>query len=161
MGMSRDKRDLIQRVHQAERALYAAQEALTDETAELLGLNKTDHRCLDIIQRFGRISAGQLAEAAHLSTGATTTAIDRLERAGYVQRIDDPDDRRRVLVELHPDGARRGWEVFEPIVASTFAFLDRFADDELELLLVYLERSATHYLHQADLTRQRTTRDPQ
>jgi DNA-binding MarR family transcriptional regulator len=158
--MSREKRDVIEAVHRAERALFAAQEALTDETADQLGLNKTDHRCLDIIQRHGRMTAGQLAGAAHLSTGATTTAIDRLERAGYVQRVADPDDRRRVLVEMSQEGMQRGWHVFQPIVASSFEFLDRFSDDELYAILDYLNRCAAFYLSQAETTRRRAGLPP-
>jgi DNA-binding MarR family transcriptional regulator len=155
MRKSRGKREVIDAVQRAERALFAAQEALTDETADLLGLNKTDHRCLDIIQRYGRMTAGQLADAAHLSTGATTTAIDRLERAGFVQRVADPADRRRVLVEMSSAGMQRGWFVFEPIVASSRAFLDRFSEDELCLILDFLTQSAAHWLDQAEATRRR------
>ena len=68
----------------------------------LLGLNRTDTRCLDIIERLDGVSAGRLASEAGLSTGAVTTVLDRLERAGYARRVPDPGDRRRVLVELTP-----------------------------------------------------------
>jgi DNA-binding MarR family transcriptional regulator len=46
-----------------------------------------------------RLSAGQLAESMSLSSGAMTNRLDRLEQAGLVRRVDDPDDRRAVLVE--------------------------------------------------------------
>ncbi len=46
-----------------------------------------------------RMSAGQLAESMGLSSGAMTNRLDRLEQAGLVRRLDDPDDRRAVLVE--------------------------------------------------------------
>ena len=70
--------------------------------ADFLGLNRTDTRCLDIIERLDGVSAGRLASEAGLSTGAVTTVIDRLERAGYARRVPDAGDRRRVLVELTP-----------------------------------------------------------
>ena len=38
-----------------------------------------------------------------LTTGAVTRVIDRLEQAGYVRRVPDPADRRRVIVEVVPD----------------------------------------------------------
>jgi DNA-binding MarR family transcriptional regulator len=48
----------------------------------------------------GGMSAGELARAGHLSPAAVTAALDRLERAGYVRRVRDHEDRRRVLVEV-------------------------------------------------------------
>ena len=62
--------------------------------ADYLGLNRTDARCLDIIDRLERVSAGRLAGEAGLSTGAVTTVLDRLERAGYARRTHDPGARR-------------------------------------------------------------------
>src|SRR6266508_1520346 len=67
--------------------------------ANVLGLHITDHKCLDLIYRFGAMPAGRLAELTGLTTGAVTGIIDRLEKAGYVRRTDDPKDRRRTIVE--------------------------------------------------------------
>ena len=47
----------------------------------------------------GPITAGELAERTGLTTGAITGVIDRLEKAGFVRRVKDPDDRRRVIIE--------------------------------------------------------------
>ena len=44
------------------------------------------------------MAAGELADESGLSPGAITTVLDRIERAGYANRVADPDDRRRVLV---------------------------------------------------------------
>jgi DNA-binding MarR family transcriptional regulator len=72
--------------------------------ARKLGLNPIDHRALHVIIRNGPLPAGALA--AHLGMGASavTGLVDRLERAGYVRRMSDPTDRRRVLISptLHP-----------------------------------------------------------
>lgn len=152
------QRNLYQ-AHRAMRSMYAAQESMTDVTAELLGVNKTDHRCLDIIQRAGRISAGQLAEAANLSSGAITTAIDRLERVHLVRRVPDPNDRRRILLEMDPEGALRGWTVFEPIVRASLSFFDAYDDEELALLTAFMERCAEHMQAQAAAARQRGQAD--
>ena len=56
-----------------------------------------------------RKSVGQLAKWAELSSGAMTNRLDRLEEAGLVRRVPDPDDRRGVLVEL-TDAGTRAWE---------------------------------------------------
>src|SRR5262245_28604316 len=65
---------------------------------ELLGLNTTDHNALDLLSRAGPITAGELAELTGLTTGAITGIIDRLEKAGFVCRENDPKDRRRVII---------------------------------------------------------------
>ena len=76
-----------------------AADAMDAAIAEWLGVNRTDVICLDILARLGTVPAGRLAEESRLTTGAITAVLDRLERAGYVQRLADPSDRRRVLVE--------------------------------------------------------------
>lgn len=84
----------------AVRISQNATDNIDEAFTALLGVNRTDGRCLDIIQRLGRITAGELAHHTGLTTGAVTVVIDRLERAGYVARSRDPSDRRKVLVEL-------------------------------------------------------------
>src|SRR5687768_1898236 len=76
--------------------------------AERMGLSPTDEKCLDLAVRArGPITAGKIVELSGLSTGAVTGVIDRLERAGYVRRVRDPHDRRKVLVEVTAaDGGR-------------------------------------------------------
>jgi DNA-binding MarR family transcriptional regulator len=70
-----------------------------DEAVALqFGPNRTDLRCLGILYRRGRVTAGELAEESGLTPGAITTVLDRLERGGYANRVPDPADRRRVLV---------------------------------------------------------------
>jgi DNA-binding MarR family transcriptional regulator len=55
-------------------------------------------------------SAGDLARATELSSGAMTNRLDRLEKAGLVKRIPDPNDRRGVLVELTKAGEKKWLE---------------------------------------------------
>ncbi|MFJ1760870.1 MarR family transcriptional regulator [Amycolatopsis sp. NPDC088138] len=79
----------------------------------------------------GTLTAGRIARLTGLSTGAVTGVLDRLERAGFVRRARDRDDRRKVLVELLPGGAetpastvlRRVLEDFSP---AERAVVERF-----------------------------------
>src|SRR5262249_21535723 len=66
--------------------------------ADRLKINITDLQCLAVVVSGGPMPAGQIAEAAGLTTGAITGVLDRLEKAGLVQRESDPADRRRVIV---------------------------------------------------------------
>src|SRR5437588_5726183 len=103
--MSRDippppeRQRLLQDLGGEIRAGQRATDVLDELLCQLLGINRTDARCLDILEQEGGMSAGDLAEASRLSTGAITAVLDRLERAGYARRVPDPSDRRRVLVE--------------------------------------------------------------
>jgi DNA-binding MarR family transcriptional regulator len=83
-----------------------------DETLEAFGLNHGEWKVLGTLWRAGephRVSPGVLARIEELSTGAMTNRLDRLEEAGLVRRLPDPDDRRAVKVELTAKG-KRTWE---------------------------------------------------
>jgi DNA-binding MarR family transcriptional regulator len=54
-----------------------------------------------------RRSAGSLSKRTDLSSGAMTNRLDRLEKAGLVRRLPDPDDRRGVLIELTDEGEKK------------------------------------------------------
>jgi DNA-binding MarR family transcriptional regulator len=45
---------------------------------------------------------GEVAARMHITSGTVTSLLDNLERKGYVARSSDPDDRRRVLVDITP-----------------------------------------------------------
>ncbi len=68
-------------------------------TADEVGLSGTDYQATNLLALDGPLSSGELAARLGLTTGATTRLIDRLERAGYLRRVHDPADRRRVMVE--------------------------------------------------------------
>jgi DNA-binding MarR family transcriptional regulator len=75
-------------------SLVLFQEAI----AAKLGLNASDYRCLEVILRKGSMTAKALAEELRLTTGAITGIVDHLEKAGYVERLDNPKDRRSVVI---------------------------------------------------------------
>ena len=83
--------------------------SLNDVLAEH-GLTFEEWDVLGALRRAGppfRRSAGELAKLSELSSGAMTNRLDRLEKAGFVKRLPDPDDRRGVLIELTKAGGDR------------------------------------------------------
>jgi len=100
-------------------------------------LHITDHKCLDLMRRFGAMPAGRLAELTGLTTGAVTGIIDRLEGAGYVRRTNDPKDRRRTIVEpIRNKKLERKIEVtFMPLHKRMHKLLSSYSDSELAFLL--------------------------
>ena len=104
--------------------------------ADELGLPITDHKCLDLIHRFGAMPAGRLAELTSLTTGAVTGMIDRLEKAGYVRRTNDPKDRRKTIIEpiSNKKLERKIEMIFMPIHERMHKFLSSYSDSELAFL---------------------------
>ena len=70
--------------------------------AERLGMNVTDLRCLELVIAEPGLTPGLMAERSGLTTGAVTGVLDRLERAGYLKRTSDPNDRRRAVIQPTP-----------------------------------------------------------
>jgi DNA-binding MarR family transcriptional regulator len=77
-----------------------------DAVADQLGLHATDLACLGSLRDKRRATAGELATELGLTTGAVTRMIDRLHKGGFVQRLRDPGDGRRVIVALRPEAER-------------------------------------------------------
>lgn len=138
---SRDKSrlDLLRAIGDLSRRNQAASDRFDEAMTEFMGINRTDARCLDVVERLRRVSAGQLASESGLTTGAVTAVIDRLERAGYAARVRDEQDRRKVWVECTPHT--------RTIVKQVYGFYDiigpvmtgRFNDEQLRGILAFLE----------------------
>jgi DNA-binding MarR family transcriptional regulator len=110
-----------------------------DEAARLrLGVNATDLRCLDIIQRLDGATAGELAREAGLTTGAVTSVIDRLERAGYVKREADPSDRRKVLVRMTPAAFEAVYSIWGPETEDYMEQMSRLPREHLEAFVEFM-----------------------
>ncbi|GLY69155.1 MarR family winged helix-turn-helix transcriptional regulator [Amycolatopsis taiwanensis] len=99
--------------------------------ADQMGLSGTDHKALDLAARAeGPLTAGRIAQLTGLSTGAVTGVIDRLERAGFVRRVRDTEDRRKVLVEILPVDEEKYAPLFESAMVATEKVLVRFSPAE-------------------------------
>lgn len=108
--------------------------AVDEAAAQLLGVNLTDLRCLSRLTTVGPSTPSDLAAAVGLTRGAMTTAIDRLEQAGYVERVRGEPDRRTTLVGLTQRATEAIDLVWGPIAEAGRASLAGYRDDELELL---------------------------
>jgi DNA-binding MarR family transcriptional regulator len=133
-----ERQALLTRIGELSRQSQSTTDLFDERVSEFLGINRTDGRCLDIVGRHGKVSAGALAIEAGLTTGAVTAVIDRLEQAGYVQRVRDPLDRRKVWVE--PTGHTK------QLVDTIFGVYDligpimmgHFTAEQLEGILAFL-----------------------
>src|ERR1700734_4308114 len=120
----------------ALRRAGSVMQLLGQMSAERIGINATDLNCLNIVALTGHLTAGELAAQTGLSTASITGVLDRLEEGGFVRRVRDPHDRRRVIVELGGGpGLREVGATFGPVVKAWRATAADYSDDELRLLV--------------------------
>jgi DNA-binding MarR family transcriptional regulator len=84
--------------------LCIANERVVTELAREVGITSTDMRALYFIAG-GAPTPKRVAAHLGLTTGAMTSLVDRLERAGLVRREPNPADRRSLLLATTPRGA--------------------------------------------------------
>jgi DNA-binding MarR family transcriptional regulator len=107
-GVDLEVEGIVDRINGLRRRFHR----MLDETLADFGLSDGEWRALSHLWLAGppyRRSVGKLAKRAELSSGAMTNRLDRMEEAGLVRRVPDPDDRRGVLVEL-TDAGRKAWK---------------------------------------------------
>lgn len=108
--------------------------------AESLGLNPTDLKCLDLARSEADITAGRIAGVTGLTTAAVTSVLDRLEKAGLVQRVRDARDRRKVLVRLTPERAAEVGRLFESLDRAMRRLYAKYSTADLALILEFAAR---------------------
>ena len=153
--MSRQNRDeVIADLMREFRASQVASDQLDDISAAAMGINRTDSRCLDIVDYAGPITAGDLAKQSGLTTGAVTAVLDRLEEAGYVRRTRDTADRRRVMIEITDDARDRAMEFYGPLAQATMKNMDGFTLAQLTVMRDFMRQGRE--IQEAQLARLRS-----
>src|SRR5262249_20639760 len=119
VAAKKTRKELIAALHVALRDTSGLGVIFSHAMAERAGINSTDLECLYFIQWRGPLTAGALAEATGVTTGAITGVIDRLERAGYASRERDAEDRRKVMVRALPAVAEKLMPLARPMERAT------------------------------------------
>ncbi len=97
----------------------------------------------------GRLTMGSLAEQISLTTGGVTRLVDRMETAGYVQRVTCPTDRRVSYAALSDAGRAKLDEAAQVHAANLRSVFAAFSDEERETFDALLDRLRA--MHQPDL----------
>jgi DNA-binding MarR family transcriptional regulator len=115
---------------------------LHETVADRLGLNHTDHKALGFLLDAGQpLTAGQLATAMGLTTGAVTGIIDRLEQRGFVRRGRAHEDRRQVMLRVRSDKVRREvFPIFERLKRRMSALAASYSQRDLVTIADFVER---------------------
>lgn len=145
-----DRDRLLSEVRIAVRSFTNVEAVLDDAAVDVLGINRSDGRCLDILDHSGPLTAGELARRADLSTAAITALVDRMERAGYLTRVRDTVDRRRVRIAGTQRAEYKCAAIWGPIKAEGVGFLGRFTDAELRLVTRFLDEAREFLLGHLD-----------
>ncbi len=131
-----------------KRALVAVREygvhltLLRNAMSEWAGLNATDMECLRMLFLKGVASPSELARHTGLTSGATTAMLDRLERAGLIERQPNPNDRRGTLIVPQASAGERMAAWFESARNAQDALMSSYSDSELEIIADVFERFA-------------------
>lgn len=131
---------LLKELSDAGRASGAAAVLMHMALSERLGLGPADGKTYDLLLRRGPLTAGDIGLATGLTSGSVTALIDRLEAGGYVRRLRDETDRRKVFV--HADPSRMS--AFAPLMADFIQAVEAlnatYDDDALRLMTGYMRR---------------------
>jgi DNA-binding MarR family transcriptional regulator len=104
---------IVERLHKHNTYIDRAM----NETPAEFNQDRGEWRLLGALRRSGppyRRSPGNLADDLGLSSGAMTNRLDRLEAAGLLRRLPDPDDRRSLKIEL----TDAGWQAWQDSVGA-------------------------------------------
>jgi DNA-binding MarR family transcriptional regulator len=133
------RQELLKAVQEAG-SRYGARFLLVHQAvAERLGLNIIDLRCLRLAQEAVEPTAGYLARITGLTTGTITGLLDRLEKARFVRRERDTEDRRKVIVKVLPGGAQKVEKIMAPLSEDMNKALQAFTEEELKAVVRFFE----------------------
>ena len=126
----------------ASRRYMASYVLFNQAVADHLGMHPTDVQCLNLITAEpAPVTTGAIAEMTGLTSGSATRLVDRLVKAGYVERVRDTADRRKVLVRVVPEAMAAYSEMWARLGAGWRALLEENTAEEKRLLLRHMERT--------------------
>ncbi len=139
----------------ATRRLTRSSLMLQYAIAEKMNLNPSDAECIDFLMEMGPSTAGDLAKVTRLTTGAITSVIDRLEKAGFVKRQNDPNDRRKVVISLIPKKHEKGNLYYAAMAKDVYELFSSYSATRLkslkqhsEALTAIFQKHAEEIFHQ-------------
>jgi DNA-binding MarR family transcriptional regulator len=142
MASANRKAELANELMMAGRDMGTLAIVFHQTVADRLGLNPTDHKCLDLLHRHENATAGDLAEWTGLTTGAVTGIIDRLEKHGFVRRQAHPHDRRKIIVQAVSERMPEVAALFTSLAKGMQEICTHYTQAELQVILDYFHRSA-------------------
>ena len=138
-----ERREALDRLAHAARAISAGQGLFHARAAEAFGMGSSDWKALGLIAQHGPISHRDLVGHLRLKPASVTNILDRLQTAGWIVRRRSSEDGRSI--EITADEARLGafrGQVFGPLMARLGDVYASYSDTELILLAGAFEKIA-------------------
>ena len=140
--MKSTKTELKKRALMAVRDYGVNLTQFRNSMSERAGLNVSDMECLRLLFQKGIATPSELARHTGLTSGATTAMLDRLEKAGFIERRPNPDDRRGTLITPAKSSAEKAASWFESARKAQAELISSYSDSELEIIADAFERFA-------------------
>ncbi len=139
-----DRRALLARLWELGRSMSTQTVFLHQAIAQSVGLGATDTKCIDLVLRgpSDGATAGWLSEMTGLTTGAVTHIVDRLEKRGFVERVRDASDRRKVFIRVCPKSIEPLIPKYEAVGKAYMQLVEQYSDEQLRLICDYLEKTS-------------------
>jgi DNA-binding MarR family transcriptional regulator len=134
--------ELLAALHQAGREHSNAAVMFHAAVGARMGLGMTEEKTLDLLERDGPLTAGEIVASTGLAPASVSGLVDRLERKGFVRRSRDHADGRRVIVEIERDRVASFGALFADFVSGLEALYADYTDEQLDVILDFLRRSA-------------------
>lgn len=134
------KTDLKKRALMAVRDYGIHLRLFQNAVSEWAGLNTTDMECLRLLFLKGTATPSELARHTGLTSGATTAMLDRLEKAGLIERRPNPDDRRGTLIIPAKLATEKAASWFESARMAQDELISSYSESELEIIADVFER---------------------
>jgi DNA-binding MarR family transcriptional regulator len=140
---------VIEQLMTAGRELSTAAVMFHAAVAAKVGLTPIEEKALDLLERFGPLTAGELGHRAKLAPASVTGLINRLERKGFARRLPHPQDRRSVLVEVTPHREAQMNPLYDDLTRALGDLFSRYSDEQLDTILHFFREAAKQ---QRDIT---------
>ena len=140
--MESSRAELLERLFTAGREISAAAVMFHTALAAHQGLSPTEEKSLDLLDRYGPLTARELSKHSGLAPASVTGLVDRLERKGFVRRVRHPRDGRSVLIETVDTRLADLGPLFADWVRSLHELSAKYSDDQLATIIDFLTEAA-------------------
>jgi len=138
------KKDLEQQVMMAAQNQGVSSVLFRNALGRKVGLNITESECLSFLAIKGVSTPTQIAKYIGLTTGSTTTMLDRLEKAGFIRRKPNPQDRRGVFIEVTEKWTATAGPLVAGVVEAHAKLIASYSVEELTAITDFLTRFANN-----------------
>jgi DNA-binding MarR family transcriptional regulator len=134
--------ELLERLFTAGREISAAAVMFHTALAAHQGLSPTEEKSLDLLDRYGPLTARELSKRSGLAPASVTGLVDRLERKGFARRVRHPRDGRSVLIETVDQQLADLSALFADWTRSLHELSEKYTDDQLATIIDFLTEAA-------------------